>query len=280
KPKNTTITFTKSTAVVDGNVAVMCNSNGLPEPSYTIIHNDNKVVTKKSTYTIVDVKYSDAGTYKCIASNKLGSDSASRSLTVGKIYLPSGGNSLTFLKAPIVKIKWSLDPVLSTNISRSWSFKSRASGKDEILGKVSRAGDITIVTRLYEVDIEKPATLVLKNVDESYNGVYKFALYPGLPGPSISEVVVFIAKKPNVMINCSSSITVNEGDAGFTCVCRGEGGNPPANITWYKNGEQIGNKSYGENRLTLTNVTKQDIGTYKCVAQSYTLTDEKSIEVK
>jgi hypothetical protein len=115
--------------------------------------------------------------------------------SLGKIYLPPGGNSLTFLKEPTVKIKWSLDPVLSTNISRSWSFKSRASGKDETLGEVSRAGDITIVTRLYEVDIEKPATLVLKNVDERYNGEYKFTLYPGLPGPSISEVVVFIAGK-------------------------------------------------------------------------------------
>ncbi|CAB4045079.1 Hypothetical predicted protein, partial [Paramuricea clavata] len=110
-----------------------------------------------------------------------------------KIFLPSGGNNLTFLKQPIVKIKWSLDPVLSTNINRSWSFKSRASGKDEILGEVSRTGDITIVTRLYEIDIEKPATLVLKNIDERYSGAYKFTLYPGLPGPSISEVVVFIA---------------------------------------------------------------------------------------
>ena len=115
--------------------------------------------------------------------------------SLGKIYLPPGGNSLTFLKEPTVKIKWSLDRILSTSISRSWSFKSRASGKDEILGKVSRTGDITIITRLYEVDIEKPATLVLKNVDERYNGAYKFTLYPGLPGPSISEVVVFIASK-------------------------------------------------------------------------------------
>ena len=102
---------------------------------------------------------------------------------------------MTFLEEPTVKIKWSLDPVLFTNISRSWSFKSSASGKDEILGKVSRAGDITIVTRLYEVEIEKPATLVLKNVNGSYNGTYKFTLYPGLPDLSISEVVVFVTGK-------------------------------------------------------------------------------------
>ncbi|CAB4044487.1 muscle, skeletal receptor tyrosine kinase-like, partial, partial [Paramuricea clavata] len=161
-------------------------------------------------------------------------------------------------------------------ISRTWCFKSSASGKDVILGKISRAGDITIVTRLYEVEIEEPATLVLKNVNGSYNGTYVFTLLS--PGPSTYEVAVFIAEKPNVMINCPSHITLDEGE-DCTCVCTEQGGNPPANLTWYKDGKQINNASYGENILTLTNVTKLDIGTYKCVAQSYTLTDEGSIEV-
>ena len=66
----------------------MCNSSGLPEPSYTIIDNDNKIVSNKSvnsTYIIDDVQLSDAGTYKCIALNKLGAGPASDNLTVGKI---------------------------------------------------------------------------------------------------------------------------------------------------------------------------------------------------
>ena len=85
--------------------------------------------------------------------------------------------------------------------------------------------------------------------------------------------------KPNLTINCSSRITLDEGD-DFTCVGRSEGGNPPANVTWYNGGnQQISKASYGENSLTLINVGKQDIGTYKCVAQSYILMDEESIEV-
>jgi hypothetical protein len=82
-----------------------------------------------------------------------------------------------------------------------------------------------------------------------------------------------------VTINCPSHITLNEGD-GFTCVCTSEGRNPPANLTWYKYGKQIGNASYGENRLTLINVNKNNNGIITCKAQSYTLKDEKSIEVK
>jgi hypothetical protein len=57
-----------------------------------------------------------------------------------------------------------------------------------------------------------------------------------------------------VTINCSSAVIVNEGD-DFTCVCRGEGGNPPANVTWYdKDGVQIGGTGKEEQTLTRSNV--------------------------
>ena len=78
--------------------------------------------------------------------------------------------------------------------------------------------------------------------------------------------------------NCSSYITLNEGD-NFTCVCRGEGGNPPADVTWFKDGVQIGETGKEEQRLTLSNVSKIASGIYKCVAQSYTLTSKKSVEI-
>ena len=43
-------------------------------------------------------------------------------------------------------------------------------------------------------NIEKPATLLLKNVDRSYNGMYTFVLYThASPYPYKSEVAVAIA---------------------------------------------------------------------------------------
>jgi hypothetical protein len=82
-----------------------------------------------------------------------------------------------------------------------------------------------------------------------------------------------------VTLSCSSPITVNEGD-NVTCVCRGEDGNPPANVTWYdKDGVQIGGTGKEEQTLTLSNVVKTVSGTYKCAAKSHTLTDQKSIEI-
>jgi hypothetical protein len=83
-----------------------------------------------------------------------------------------------------------------------------------------------------------------------------------------------------VTLSCSSPIIVNEGD-DVTCVCRGEGGNPPANVAWYKDGVQIGGTGIEEQTLTLSNVDGTDNGTYKCMAQSHiNAIDEKSIEVK
>jgi hypothetical protein len=81
-------------------------------------------------------------------------------------------------------------------------------------------------------------------------------------------------------INCSSPITLYEGE-NFTCVCRGIGGNPPANVTWYdKDGVQIGETGIEEQTLNLTNVNGTDIGTYKCVAQDHVnATNETSIDI-
>ncbi|CAB4020110.1 hemicentin-1 isoform X1 [Paramuricea clavata] len=85
-------------------------------------------------------------------------------------------------------------------------------------------------------------------------------------------------EKPTVTLSCSSPIKVDEGD-NVTCVCRGEGGNPPANVIWYKDGVLIGRTGKEEQTLTLRNVNGTDTGTYKCVAQSHTLTDEEYIKI-
>ena len=84
KPEKTAITVL-DTAVVGKTVTIMCQSDGLPEPSYTIIHNDTQVSTEK-TYIISKVNWRDGGLYQCVAINKLGHDLKSYCLTVkGKI---------------------------------------------------------------------------------------------------------------------------------------------------------------------------------------------------
>ena len=73
-------------------------------------------------------------------------------------------------------------------------------------------------------------------------------------------------------------MTLNEGD-DVTCVCRGQSGNTPVDVTWYKDDKKIGERATGIKTLSLSNVTKTASGTYKCVVNSYKLMNEKSMEI-
>ena len=74
-------------AILGGPVILMCKSDGFPEPSYTIIHNGSTVVSNDKTYVISKVNWSDSGSYRCFANNKLGRDSKTHYLkVVGKIF--------------------------------------------------------------------------------------------------------------------------------------------------------------------------------------------------
>ena len=102
---------------------------------------------------------------------------------------------MVFLSGSAAKIEWSLGPSTGSIRYRPWSFTSSSGNKSELLAQiVGENGDVVINTKSYEVDVIKPATLVLKNVDsESYDGTYVFTAITA--GTSISQVTVFIAGK-------------------------------------------------------------------------------------
>ena len=76
----------------------------------------------------------------------------------------------------------------------------------------------------------------------------------------------YILVTPIVTVSCSSTTIVNQGD-NLSCECKGTGGNPPADVIWYKNNTEI---VTGKEKaiLRLTNVSKDDSGTYRCEAKS------------
>jgi hypothetical protein len=59
-------------------------------------------------------------------------------------------------------------------------------------------GVVQKLTDLFEFAVEKPATLVLKNVNLTYEGTYQFNLAPAV-GVGTSEVDVFITGKFLIM---------------------------------------------------------------------------------
>ena len=67
-------------------------------------------------------------------------------------------------------------------------------------------------------------------------------------------------------IECSRATTINKGK-DITCVCSGEDGNPPANVTWFdEDGEKVSKTGKEKATLTLRNVDGNDSGKYKCKA--------------
>ena len=97
-------------------VTIKCESNGLPDPSYTIWGHCMKL-SDNNTYIIKKVQTCDAGNYSCIATNNLGSNSAFAHLKVGKM------RSWTFL-AMLVFVATQNEPMNGTrNMSMHVSAK-------------------------------------------------------------------------------------------------------------------------------------------------------------
>ncbi|XP_028413739.1 hemicentin-1-like [Dendronephthya gigantea] len=187
-------------------------------------------------------------------------------LCSGEVNPPPGGTRLTFLNGSTATLQWSLDGVSGIRF-RTWNFKSSDGSAEEGIAEIIvNDPPLILNSSLPRVSVKTPATLILHNVTEKYNGTYKLTL-AARSGSGSSEVVVYIAVTPSVWINCSRVTTVNTSD-DFTCVCKGEGGNPPAEVTWYK-----GNKTMAtgveEATLRLRNVTKDNYGNYTCEAKSH-----------
>ena len=113
---------------------------------------------------------------------------------IGKVSAPSAGTSLVFARGSTERITWSFDDVITPLTRRIWYVTSRDARPLVFLALIDGDGPVRILTTLFDVEVEKPATLVLRNVNLTYNGTYKFDLLPS-SGVGSSEVVVYIAGK-------------------------------------------------------------------------------------
>ena len=85
--------------------------------------------------------------------------------------------------------------------------------------------------------------------------------------------------QPIADINCSTNVTLNEGQ-NFNCLCNSTDGNPPPNASWYTDGNLVSGPGYLKRTLSLKNITGSDTGFYSCVVESHDLNDTKSVEIE
>ncbi len=99
---------------------------------------------------------------------------------LGQVVKPlTNGTRLIFYPGSTAKIDWSFVDVIFQVKFRQWFFNSSDGSRTGQLAAI--ASDADIVQKNFSLipgfDIEKPATLILKNVDRSYNGMYTFVIY-------------------------------------------------------------------------------------------------------
>ena len=89
-----------------------------------------------------------------------------------------------------MNLQWDFDDDIKTVTARTWRFF----GDSRVLALISLDGEPVILDRSLKFEIQKPATLILKNVNESYNGTYQFTFETDKT-KDVSEAVVEIASK-------------------------------------------------------------------------------------
>ena len=115
---------------------------------------------------------------------------------LGQITSPPDGTKLIFASGSTANITWSFDDKISEVSSRTWFFTNSDGSIDgKRLGRIidDEKPRIDKDNGLSGVKIVKPATLILENVNQTYNGTYRFDVAAPVGGRS--EVVVFIASK-------------------------------------------------------------------------------------
>ena len=113
---------------------------------------------------------------------------------LGKIIPPPDGTVLTFLPGSSGNITWDFDDEISKVATRSWTFTSSDGLRSGTLGIIGFNSQPQIRKDVLSgVDIIKPATLELNNVDNSFDGIYKFSLTA--TESDTSNVILYIASK-------------------------------------------------------------------------------------
>ena len=98
---------------------------------------------------------------------------------------------MTFIPGSTEEIAWNFTDDITKLSRRIWIF-TPSDGRQQVgLARFEGDGNVEILTTSCDITAEKPATLVLKNVNLTYNGTYEFSLSPN--GGGSFKVIVYIA---------------------------------------------------------------------------------------
>lgn len=239
--------------------------------------------TYSSTLSFKPLSEDHGGTYKCSASNAVGSDSASVDVVVNAapswilepsdLQIPEGGIAIIHCQvkgSPVPHISWTQDN--GDRVNTLGSVPSSINGSDK--SKVYNNG-----------------TIIIRDVQKSDSGMYTCDVNNGIGTGVKKSVAVTVYTVARVQV-LTQHVSVESGHtANLTCIATGD---HPVTVVWMKGEKTITSSGQLYDRIIVSNdmqklrlvsslvmkhVAPGDAGRYVCLARNSYGDDQKSIRL-
>lgn len=144
----------------------------------------------------------------------------------------------------------------------------------ERITTIARGTSLDVPSDRFQVNSDRGQsqyTLKINQVNENDAGIYQCSISQSTSVLRIAKTNVFVRIPPTISDNSTRSVITAAGaDLQMQCFANGY---PQPTISWRRNKNSLipingGSAIYRGNTLTLRNVTKEDRGTYYCVADN------------
>ncbi|XP_074640940.1 peroxidasin homolog [Tubulanus polymorphus] len=234
-----------------------CEARGSPAPLISwrkqglpLPNNPRYTILAKGALFIIDLQFSDEGTYECVATNNFGSDVAA------------------------VELKIQVSPIIveaprdyTVIEAETASFTCRAHGYPYPTIKWVKGGVVLPVTSRHEVvNIEDGSVLTIDYSRVPDQGIYEcIARNSAGEQRATAELIVRPKIPPSFITSPEDANVALYSNVELPCSATGD---PRPNIYWTKNGRQLRSSvKYALSILSLViyNITESDEGIYHCI---------------
>uniref|UniRef100_A0A3B5LKZ5 Hemicentin 1 n=1 Tax=Xiphophorus couchianus TaxID=32473 RepID=A0A3B5LKZ5_9TELE len=241
-------------ALLDSSVTLHCEAAGSPPPSITW-HKDGQLLSdsghqrllSSGSLQIAFVQQSDAGRYTCTAANPAGTDSLDMTLTVQPPSISGGKQEVVVVEKSQVQLMCVAEGIPQPELS--WK-------KDRNPLSESR-GEFTILPS---------GELIIDSAQPEDAGSYTCVATNSV-GEDSWTVTLSVHTHPS-FTKLLIDVSLNKGERlVLTC---GVSGIPTPTIKWIMNNKNIPHYNHvnGHSELVIERVSKEDTGTYTCVAEN------------
>ncbi|KAK3532679.1 hypothetical protein QTP86_027755, partial [Hemibagrus guttatus] len=273
-------THPESMTVDEGGVArFQCQVNSIPEASITWEKDRMAISTSNERYTllpmgilqITGVKKSDAGVFRCVATNIANIRYSHEAL------LNVTGGAPRIYKEPVIL---SGPQNLTITVHQTAILECIATGNPRPIVSWSRLDGRSIGVE--GIQVLGTGNLMISDVSLQHSGVYVCAA--NRPGTRMRRTALgrLVVQAPPEFIQWPQSVSKPVGgSAVFTCVAQGV---PEPHLIWLKNGKiltpgdnvKLTNNNSMSSTLAVTRIRSEDEAIYQCIAENSAGTNQAS----